>query len=494
MFASVINLCFSLAAVGALLIVHGRRARQRLGDRWCRACRSILPAERLAEAKCGSCGGDLSAIVAVGVGRRRRRPGLIALGSLLLWAALSVVLARGIDWLEAVDWQVHKPQFVLLSEARSTDAAASLSAINELLRREQAGLLSSDRRSELIDLILGRVLPTDAQTTIRWLPLVEQEWLAGRLSREHSLQLAKYVTSLAGLVHSRDALRQGTFIRFTLNPSQRERLAESTIFVKIEPLEVTLDGEPVASEIDESDGPAVIAPGMQHGGGMRVQFPLIASPGDHTLDSAWKVEFEVSGYPETAMTWIEKHSQEITVAPPDDRSREIRIDVESSQAMRAATRVDLVGVRGLHPDTGEDVIIGVIDPQPAELQFEPDYEVWYGGELVQQSTQGRMLFVCIPLGNRTRDASLRILMRSRAVRVPDFVSPRFKPDLRAIWYGPAILIEPEPVEWFDSLDDPRIAETIRRRRWESVIRRLQAPVVTERKGSHWTDPEGWDER
>lgn len=494
MFVSEINLFLSFAAVGVVLIVHGRRARQRLDDRWCRACRSVLSAESVAVAKCGRCSNDLSASAAVGVGRRRRRPGLIGLGLLLLWAGLSVVLARGIDWIDAVDWQTHKPQFMLFGEADSADGATSLAAINELLRREQAGLLSSDRRSELVDLLLDRVMPGGLETATRWFPLVEPDWLAGRLSRAHCLELAKRVTGLTGVVPSRDAPRQGTFVRFSLNPRPRDRLTEFSILVNTEPLEVTLDGEPVASEINDSDGPAVIAPGMQQGGGMRIQFPLLASPGNHTLDSTWKVEFEISGHPETAMTWTESHSQVITVEPPDDRSREIRIDGESSQAMRAATRVDLVGVRGLHPDTGEDVLIGVIDPQPADLQFEPDYEVWYGGELVQQSTQGRMLFVCIPLGHRPRDAALRILMRSRPLHVPDILSPHFKPDLRAIWYGPAILIEPEPVEWYDSIDNPRIAETIRRRRWESVLRRLEPPVVVERKGSHWADPQGWSDR
>lgn len=494
MFTSVINLCFSLAAVGALLIVHGRRTRQRLGDRWCRACRSILPAERLAEAKCGCCGGDVSAVVAVGVGRRRRRPGLIALGSLLLWAALSVVLARGIDWFNAVDWPAHKPQFLLFRQAESDDIATSLAAINELLRREQAGSLSNDRRSELVGLLLDRVMPSDHETATRWFPLVEPEWLAGRLSREHSLALAKRVTGLIGSIPSRDAPRQGTFMRFALSPQPRERLAKSSVIVHTEPLEVTLDGEPVATEIDDSNGPAVIAPGMQQGGGMRIQFPLLVAPGDHTLDSKWKVQFQISDQPETALAWTETHSQVITVEPPDDRSREIRIDGESSQAMRTATRVDLVGVRGLHPETGEDVIIGVIEPQPDDMQFSPDYEVWLGAELVQSSTQGQLLFVCIPLGNRPRDAALRIIMRSRALRVPDFGSSRIKHDRRAIWYGPAVLIEPEPVEWFDSIDDPRIAETIRRRRWESVLRRLEPPVVVERRGSHWADPQGWSDR
>ena len=454
--------------VAGMLLTWGVRGRY-VGRAWCRACRSDLP-NPAETGRCLHCGADLETDLAVGVGRRVKRPVTIGLAALFAWVGLSIAAARLIEWLNTVDWQAYKPAGALVSEANSDDAGEAMAAINELLRRHESRSLPESRRDELVDLLLAKVMPTPWTTALPWVPLVEQAWLDGRLRDEQTLDFVKHLTSLSCGLSSRNDLRQGTFLRFGLAPSSRRgRLTGNSLVVSTLPLGVSLAGEPVRAEFKTPSRVILINPSSTVGSDS-VLIPIVASPGVHSLQSTWQIDVQVSGMPETALTWTETVAQYITVLPPDLESAEILVDEQASQALRQSAQIDLVGVCGFHPETGADVIVGVVDLAPAAMQVRADFQVWLGAEWVQFVERRSTLLVCAPLEDGEHEAPLRIVIHATPIEFIDM--PGRTRDTRPVWYGPDITIECPPVEWFESIRDERIPETIRKRLWDRMIVQL----------------------
>ncbi len=460
---AIIVTCLTLAG---LLFVRGVRGRC-VDASWCRACRSDLPSTTESN-RCPRCGASLESDLAVGFGRRVKRPMAIGLAALLAWAGISIAAVRMTDRLKAVDWQVYKPTGVLLSEAQSAHPDKALAAINELLRPESAGTLSSERRDSLVDLLLTNVMPTGWTTASPWVPLVEQAWLDGRLDEEQTLDFVKHLVSLSCSLPGRREIRQGTFLRFSLFPAAPVRLTGHAIEMSTLPLDVSFAGGPVRANFDSADRATLIQPGSTIGGGGRILIPIVAPPGVHSLQSTWQIGVQISGRPETAVSWTETFSQDITIEPPNAESVEILVEDESSQRLRQSMQVDLVGVRGVHPETGADVIVGVVDCRPAPMQVRADFEVRLGEERVQSVERRTLLLVCVPLEKGEQDKPLRIILRATPIEIIDM--PGRKRDERPAWYGPDITIESGTIEWFDSIEDERIPETIRKRFWDRVTR------------------------
>lgn len=461
----VVAVCLVLAVV---LFIRGWRGRF-VGVNWCRACRSDLPQGAVSPA-CPQCGAPLDGDLAVGFGRRRRRPIAIGLAMLFAWAGLSIAADRMANLLGAVDWQAHKPTPLLMREARGANAGRAYAAIEELLKREDAGELSAVPTDSLVGLVLEKVMATGWRTKQPWIPLVEQAWVEGRLSDEQALDFARHLVLLSYAMQGRREIRQGTFLRFSLFPAAPIRLTDHAIEVSTLPLDVSFAGGPVRAKFEPADRAMLIQPGSTSGGGGRVLIPIVATPGVHTLRSTWQIDVQISGKPQTAVSWIETFSQDITIEPPNSESVEILIDDESSEILRRSMRIDVVGVRGLHPETGADVIVGVFDCQPAPMQVRADFEVRLGEECVQSVDRRTMLLLCVPLQDGEDGKPLRVIMRATPIEISD--APGRTRDERPVWYGPDITIECGPVEWFDSITDERIAETIRKRIWARAIRDL----------------------
>ena len=107
---------------------------------------------------CPECGVALTR-VSVDPGPRQRRPRQLAAGMTLLLLSLGVVSTTGVARWVNVDWQSHKPVWLLLREG---DAAAA----DEMLRRYQAGELSDD----VVAKVAERYLEDQADPALPWVP------------------------------------------------------------------------------------------------------------------------------------------------------------------------------------------------------------------------------------------------------------------------------------------------------------------------------------
>jgi|GEM_PF-2327443 len=139
--------------LGIFLIIFGRVGKRIDDHPWCRKCRfDLFGRDEGASNKCPECGSDLDKPKAVRVGQRQKRRGLILLGTFVLLLSLGGLGFKGYTDAAGVNWQHHKPVWLLMREANSTQGStASNKALFELRRRQDAGLLSGSEISRLVN-------------------------------------------------------------------------------------------------------------------------------------------------------------------------------------------------------------------------------------------------------------------------------------------------------------------------------------------------------
>lgn len=156
---------------------------------------------------CTECGADLTRRRALRIGHRQKRRRLIGAVLPLLIVCGAWIGAVGWGRARGVDWNRHKPLWLLEREAAGANAAARDAAVTELARRLSAGLLPAAVEQSLED----RALALQADLKLPWVPawgeLLEQSGNAGRLSKE---QWERYVAqSLALSLEARPKVRRG---------------------------------------------------------------------------------------------------------------------------------------------------------------------------------------------------------------------------------------------------------------------------------------------
>ena len=133
----VVGLVVALIVVltGALLIAFGVRGRRIDDHPTCRRCRFDLSAAAPDTERCPECGTRLVGISSIVIGRRRRIPGMIGAGSLLLVAATPMFGLLAWAGATGFDWNTIKPVGWLVREASDSNPGVAQAARTELDRR-----------------------------------------------------------------------------------------------------------------------------------------------------------------------------------------------------------------------------------------------------------------------------------------------------------------------------------------------------------------------
>lgn len=172
------GLIFSL---GLFLLLTALRGKRIDDHPWCRKCKfDLFGRSKDADNSCPECGCDLSRPNAVRVGQRQKRRGMLAFGLVILLLGVAGLGVNGYVDAVGIDWQRHKPVWLLMREANGTPGnGSSDSALHELRRRYDAGLLSAIEIEDMIEAALVHQLDPKRPWQTAWGNFVELGRLNG---------------------------------------------------------------------------------------------------------------------------------------------------------------------------------------------------------------------------------------------------------------------------------------------------------------------------
>ena len=216
-----------LGAIGLWLGLRGRR----LNDHpICRKCKfdlvGVYPPESTSAGgtgvspvrtnedspRCPECGRDLKRKRAVRHGARRRRPFVVIVAILLLTCGLTGLGAAGWSSARNIDWNHHKPEWMLLQAVRDGDGAVDPGVLREFLRRDKQGSLSDRTLQSLATYALG------AQSAVR---KPEREHGMRRNWSHDRNEWSDEWGVLFQRAMSRDVVSEGAVIRYLANSMDR---------------------------------------------------------------------------------------------------------------------------------------------------------------------------------------------------------------------------------------------------------------------------------
>src|SRR5262249_53115059 len=140
--------------------------------------------------RCAECGADVSRPKAVRIGRRQRRPRLLAMSLLLLILSLA---GLGVHiWATArhIEWIHYEPANWLIRRAERTAAGERDAALSELMRRIKTNELSDADLHRLTDNGLAHQADPDPAWGQSWIDVIETAHGTKRLAHE---QWRRYV-------------------------------------------------------------------------------------------------------------------------------------------------------------------------------------------------------------------------------------------------------------------------------------------------------------
>lgn len=153
MLIAVFLLFIVLALVGFGLFRGGLRGTRRGNVPHCAECDYNLIA--LQSERCPECGTQLHRAAAIVWGERVRRPGLMAIGLVMMLMAVLVAIGVGPRGKRGSKWYQLKPTGWVLKDAQAGDPVQRSKAFAELSRRQKAGRLSAKETGQLADALLA---------------------------------------------------------------------------------------------------------------------------------------------------------------------------------------------------------------------------------------------------------------------------------------------------------------------------------------------------
>lgn len=139
-------------ALGIMLAWWGRRGKIIDDHPVCRKCRFDLVGRPPGSDRCPECGADLSGKRAIAIGNRKPRQSAVVIGCCIaMFVVFSFAGLGGSRYLK----EDHKPNWLVLIDARSKNARIRSAALAELWDRQQMGQLSESQSNAYVDCILA---------------------------------------------------------------------------------------------------------------------------------------------------------------------------------------------------------------------------------------------------------------------------------------------------------------------------------------------------
>jgi hypothetical protein len=168
------------SVLGITLIVVGLRGRRIDKHPLCARCGFDLIGVIIGRKMCPECGADVSGL-AIRVGHRQRRAGMLYAGTALATPALLIVTSIVYVQVRGIDITPHKPNWWLVYEL-DMGGETEAKAFTELCRRFQKNELSNQRISEVADYCLTRQAIRSIPWNRAWGSYIETARASGKLS------------------------------------------------------------------------------------------------------------------------------------------------------------------------------------------------------------------------------------------------------------------------------------------------------------------------
>ncbi len=233
-------------AIGLALALIGWRGRRIDDHPVCRKCKFDLDGVFPAIRTCPECGRDLSNARSVGTGNRRPRwifliPGGTLLAVVLMTGGLIITL-----FFAGSSLNKHKPAWILLLEARWTDAARASDAIDELVARYEGNDLSGGQIDRFVTLALDERADENDPNLLQWIDTIEMLIGAGELSDD---EFARYIQDRVVLsTRVRSRVQVGEDIPFVIGLGDI-RVARRNFVVEVHVDKIRLGDVPIADTI-----------------------------------------------------------------------------------------------------------------------------------------------------------------------------------------------------------------------------------------------------
>jgi hypothetical protein len=236
---------FAIAVVVGLgLAWLGWRGRRVDDHPLCRRCQYDLVGSEPSTETCPECGADLTPPRAVCIGHRRRLRLVLAIGMLMLLAALGGGGAIGWGIAKGFDFNPYKPLWMLRSEATSgsaTNPKRAAAAEQEILARLTNRKLSSRQITSIVD----EALLTQSDLKATWHPwlgdFIEQAWLNQDISDDLAMKYVRQAVEQAMRLEVSPRVREGGMLRVTLNQRPMRAGRTGTFVVDTEQKAITLE-------------------------------------------------------------------------------------------------------------------------------------------------------------------------------------------------------------------------------------------------------------
>lgn len=232
----------SMLCVGALLAFLSWRGRRINRVPACRDCNFDLTG--VAGITCPECGAGLRRPRAIRIGQRRRVWTAFVLGLLLILGSAPLLALGFFAATTQRNLDFYKPFKLLTLEARYGSQSAVDAASTELKRRYDAGLLSPESKTAVIDLALD----IQADRTAAWSPLfgdlIEADWFTA-LSQPQRDRYLENVVQLT--ITARDRVRIGGIVPVQIELSHLRAGTNASFPALVRMPRATIAGEAVSS-------------------------------------------------------------------------------------------------------------------------------------------------------------------------------------------------------------------------------------------------------
>ena len=317
--------------LGTITFVVTWRGRRIDDHPICRRCRYDLFGTPEPRTSCPECGAILDRPNATRIGNRQRRPGLAAAGFLLAVAGFGLFGFYAYEKARQTNFNPYKPYWLLRLEATTPALGSKGGALDELLRRAQAGQLSLTQMNAL----LGDTLTIQTDRGIPWDPtwgdLFWQLHQRGAGTAQQHQQFAESVYAIT--LEARPEVRLGDELPISIKRSEYRGHGDATHFYYVAQ-------EPTVTIGDASRRLGVSGSGFARGGAStaagasihlgRPPFAEIAI-GEHkaVISQPYELHVGSSGGPLLSTFEVQREAT-FEVIPPDVSDVELVVDPQAA--------------------------------------------------------------------------------------------------------------------------------------------------------------------
>ena len=377
-----------LLTIGVWVVYRGWW--RRIGDdRTCRSCGFDLHG-RDPGGVCPECGADLTHPKRIAIGRRRKRPLPLVLGSALSLLGLVFAIVAVQFPFRQSSWLDLAPTWWLISfELPAASGTSQEPLVDALLARRQAGEVRDDDWMALVERGFALQADPEGDWINAWGDVIVTAWYDGLLTDEQQFTFMRgalsYIIDSPPPIHPGDAL-----IRMTSSTQRTRRPLpgfvhplDPTMQVEIRLLDTTIDGEP--HHVGGHLGTSAHIPRPTDSGSVTMSVARDLERGAYTIETT--VEFTLMrANPDLSETTLGRWSEAVTLQVNVLGDEDLPDPTEHFIALRE--RVEFGDLRVTLNDDGPGAIVRLTaqhDPQRVSVNL---FDAKLGPDLIRVRRSG----------------------------------------------------------------------------------------------------------